>query len=251
MKGTLKVLRLGSSLDFRGDLPTGTRAWEVAERSLAAATGLTVQTLVKPAWPSIELEAILQRWLKDLQPDLVLICISSMWVETETLSGRISRFGKPGRKVAEASRKASLRPVVARSLWYRTVRKALLLTLGGRPSFTPAQIAEFVEGWIRTIRQSESVGIAVVGTPFSPDTLATARAQRRASARKDELRARLAGVCERFAVHHELPPHGPDAFSPELRLADRVHFNEQAHARMGEIDGRAMVAVWRQLGGER
>ncbi len=249
MPETIKVLRLGSSLDFLGELPPGTRAWEVAQGILAAQTGLAVQTFVKPSWPTPELGEILTRWINELQPDILVICVSSFWVETETLSNRFQALGKPGRKIADASRKMSLRPVVAERRVYQWGRLALLRSLGGRAGYSPARIEELMEGWLRAACRSESLGIAVVGTPFSPDTLADARARRRAGARKDELRARLARVCSRLGVHHDLPAHGPDAFSAELRLADRVHFNELAHARMGEIDGRAMVEVWRRMNG--
>lgn len=249
MPGPIKVLRLGSSLDFLGELPPGTRAWEVAQGILAEQSGHPVQTIVRGIWPTDAFQGILERWMREFEPDIVLFTVSSFWVETETLSGRFQQFGRPGKKIADVSRKASVRPVVAQRRLYQWGRIALLRTLGGRPSHTPARIEALMESWLRTVCRNEEVGVAVVGTPFSPDTLAGGKARRRASTRKDELRARLARLCEKFGVLHDLPPHGPDAFSAELRLADKVHFNERAHAQMGEIDGRALVEVWRQMEG--
>ncbi len=244
METPITVLRFGSSLDFSGDLPPGTRAWEVAEAMLSSATGRPVRTVVKPVWPSARVPALLDRWLAEVEPDLILICISSYWVETEILSTRFRRLGPLGRKVESVTQAAAMKPSFAESRPYLLGRKALLHTIGGRPNFSPAEIEGHVESWLRVILQRESVGAAVVGTPFSPDTLATRGARRRAHGRKDELRARLKALCQRLDVHYEMPPHAPDAFAPELRLPDRVHFNEQAHARMGEIDGRALIAVW-------
>ena len=250
MAKPIKVLRLGSSLDFSGELPPGTRAWEVAQRILAEGSGEAVETVVKGIWPSDAFEGILERWMREFEPDIVLFTVSSFWVETETLSGRFQQFGRPGSRIADASRKASVRPFVAQRRLYQWGRIALLRTLGGRPSHTPARIEALMESWLRIVCRNEEVGVAVVGTPFSPDTLASTKARRRASIRKDDLRARLARLCERFGVYHNLPPHGPDAFSADLRLADKVHFNERAHARMGEIDGRALVEVWRRMSGK-
>jgi len=251
MPEPLRVLRLGNSLDFLGDLPAGTRAWEVAQAMLEAETGRAVETIVKRTWPSPALSDILERWIGQLRPHILVICVSSFWVETETLSGRFNQFGRAGRTIADASRKASLKPIVAERGLYHLGRRLLLATLGGRPAYTPAQIEAWLEGWLRTACRHEDLGIAVVGTPFSPDTMARPPARERATRRKDDLRERLARLCGRLKVHHVLPPHGPDAFSSDLRLADRVHFNELAHARMGAIDGAAMIAVWRAMNPSR
>lgn len=194
---------------------------------------------------------LLERWLEEHQPEIVLIVISSYWVETEVVGVRVRKLGFAGRKLEAASQLAANRPVVAGTKPYLWGRKLLLQTIGGSTNFTPAQMEAHVDSWLRVMLRKESAAPAVVGTPFSPDTLATRGAQRRASARKDELRGRLKTVCERLNVYWEMPGHAPDAFEPSLRLADRVHFNELAHARMGEIDGRALVAVWERMRGER
>lgn len=246
----LTVLRLGSSLDFSGELPPGSRAWQVAERMLAEASGQPVKTVVKPVWPSPQVPKLLERWLDEYQPDIVLVVISSYWVETEVVGVRVRKLGFAGRKLESVSRQAAGRPVVAGSTPYLWGRRLLLRTVGGSTNFSPEEIEAHVESWLRVVLRKESAAPAVVGTPFSPDTLATRRAQGRASARKDELRARLRAACERLNVYWEMPRHAPDAFDPSLRLADRVHFNELAHARMGEIDGRALVETWRRMRGE-
>ena len=244
----IRVLRLGSSLDVAGELPQGTRAWEVAERLLAESAGRPVSTVVKPVWPSAQVPKLLERWLDEIQPDIVLAVISSYWVETEVIANRVRRLPKVGRKIESVSKQAANKPALADSRAYLLGRRVLLRTVGGAVNFTPAQIEEHVESWLRAILRRESVAAAVAGTPFSPDTLATKRAQRRASVRKDELRARLQRVCAQLDVPCHMPAHAPDAFDPRLRLNDRVHFNEIAHARMGEIDAAAMAEAWERVG---
>ena len=251
MERAITVLRFASSLDFTGELPPGARAWEVAERILAEASGRPVRTISKPVWPNAKLPAILERWIDEFEPDIVLICISSYWVETEVVANRIRRLGILGRRLESASQAAAMKPGVADSPLYLLGRRVLLRTVGGRPNFTPAELAANVESWLRVILRRESVAVAIAGTPFSPDTMATKPAQHRASRRKDELRARLGELGKRLGIVVEMPPHAPDAFDPALRLPDRVHFNEKAHARMGEIDGRALVATWERSQGER
>ena len=250
MEAPITVLRFASSLDFTGELPPRTRAWEVAERILAEESGRPVRTISKPVWPNAKLPGILDRWLDEFQPDIVLICISSYWVETEVVANRVRRLGILGRKLESASQAAAAKRGVADSRFYLSGRWLLLHTLGGRPNFTPAELETHIESWLRIILRRESVAVAISGTPFSPDTMATKAARRRATVRKDELRARLTALGERLNVVVDMPPHGADAFAPELRLPDRVHFNELAHARMGEIDGRALVAAWRRAQGD-
>jgi len=245
------VLRLGSSLDFAGDLPPGSRAWEVAERGLSEAIGSPVTTVVKPVWPAANLPGLLERWLNEIHPDIVHVVISSYWVETEVVANRIRRLPVFGTRLEGVSKSAAAKPTLADSRAYLAGRKLLLRTVGGATNFIPAELDAHIESWLRVVLRHESAVAAVSGTPFSPDTLATRRAQRRASARKDDLRARLQKLCDDLDIPCELPPHAPDAFDPALRLADRVHFNEKAHARMGEIDARAMLAAWRRGGAAR
>ena len=251
MDRAITVLRFASSLDFTGELPPGARAWEVAERILTEAGGRPVRTISKPVWPNAKLPAILERWLEEFEPDIVLICISSYWVETEVVANRIRRLGILGRKLESASQAAAMKRGIGDSRLYLLGRRLLLRTIGGRPHFTPAELEANVESWLRVILRRESVAVAIAGTPFSPDTMATKAARRRATVRKNELRARLSELGKRLDIVVDMPPHAPDAFDPALRLADRVHFNEKAHARMGEIDGRALVAAWERLQGER
>ena len=173
MERPLTVLRFASSLDFSGERPPGTRASEVAERMLAEASGVPVRTIAKPIWPDARLPGLLERWLADFDPDIVLICISSYWVETEMVGARVRRLGILGRKIDSISQQAAMKPVLAASRPYLAGRRLLLHTIGGETNFTPAQIEAHVESWLRVILRKESVAAAVVGTPFSPDTLAT------------------------------------------------------------------------------
>jgi hypothetical protein len=244
----VRVLRLGSSLDFSGELPPGTRAWEVAERRLSQAIDRPVTTTVKPVWPGARVPKLLESWLDELQPDIVLVVISSYWVETEVIANRVRRLPRLGQRIEKVSKQAATKPALADSRAYLLGRRVLLRTIGGAVNFTPAQLEEHVEAWLRVILRKESVAAAVAGTPFSPDTLATKRAQHRATVRKDELRSRLQALAGRLDIPCHTPPHAADAFDPKLRLSDRVHFNPAAHARMGEIDAAAMLQAWERAG---
>lgn len=246
----MRVLRLGSSLDLAGDLPPGTRAREVAGQLLSAASGAAVETIVKPVWPSPALPGILERWLKQYEPDIVCICISSYWVETETVSARLRKLGPVGRLADDFASRAAGSPGIASSGPYHAARKAMIRAIGGSTNFTPPQLAAILEACLRRVLRHERVGVVLAGSPFSPDTEATRGARARAVTRRAELIGLLAPLCESLHIPHALPPHWPDAFSPEYRLPDRVHFNERAHAINGASDGALLIQAWQSMRGE-
>lgn len=242
----MRVLRIGSSLDSAGSLPAGTRAREIAARMLEEACGEPVETVVKVGWPTSAMPGHVARWLDEIEPDLVCLCVSAYWVETETVQVRLAKLGRLGRMAARAIEPATTGSAATKTAAFQAARRLARATVGASPNFQPLPVAEVLLECVRVVVRREGPAVGVAGTVFSPDSTATKAARRRAAQRRAMLVTALTPRLDELRVPYRLPAHAPFAFDPAYRTSDLVHFNERGHAIMGEIDGSVMVAAWKQ-----
>ena len=91
----MRVLRLGNSEDRSPGIADSDRAWYIAGIVLAEACGESVETVVRPISPTRELPDLLDKWLDEYQPDLVLLKVTWYWYSYESVPRRIERlFGR-------------------------------------------------------------------------------------------------------------------------------------------------------------
>jgi hypothetical protein len=247
----VKVLRLGSSIDMEGDTPLDQRGAAVAERMLAEACGEPVETVTRAAWPTAKFPDMVERWVREVEPDIVSFGISSFWCEAEMVSLKMNdRLGRPGKRVAHFVRRIARDSEVMERWAAQASRKLALSTIGGRPPFSPEQVAERVEASLHRILRRESVAVSVTGSPYSPAMEGGPAARFRARRRRADQNARIRLICDRLHVDCDLPEHAPDAFSRDPRTRDAMHFGPEAHRVVGEIQGRGMVRAWQQSRGD-
>jgi hypothetical protein len=244
----IRVLRLGSSIDLVGETPIEERAAAIAARMLAGASGEEVETVLKIPKPDGALPGVMERWLNEVNPDLVCFVISSHWCEAENIAERMRDFGRVGNWIGARLRGASRRYTPDTNALARGAREIALLAVPGKPPFQPDEAASAIEDSLRRIVRREHVGVVVAGSPYSPALDGGRRAQERARRRREAFFMRLRDACERLHVAYTLPPHASDAFTRSIRTSDGLHFTPAMHRRMGEIQGALMVSAWQESG---
>lgn len=241
----MKILRLTNSSDVHPGVPPEERSPAVAERIVSAALGEPVETIVKGLWPNDGFPVVLERWLNDLEPDVVFIRLASFWVAYESVPLRIrrrlpSRIGEP---VATAGVRLGDRPWLIERRAYKMARTAIVRTLGGDTHFTPQEVGRTFDAMFRRILANESVLPVVRGTSLLLNSAGTrsglARSKRRVAALNHEVEA--ACIRNRVRFFPEVPA---EALS-KTRLADDLHDSAEAHRRLGEDDAQAILEALR------
>src|SRR5690349_658619 len=95
--GAVRVLRLGNSNDHVGAVPADQQSWKVAERAFSEQLGEPVETILKRVWPNSDLPTILDRWVTEFEPDLVVLQVNNFWYGHESAPLWLDRrFGRAG-----------------------------------------------------------------------------------------------------------------------------------------------------------
>lgn len=246
----IRVLRLGNSNDTFGGVAEKDRAGSVAEGILARETGEEVETIVRRIWPTDRLPELIDKWLDEYKPDLVMLKVNSYWYSHESVPLRLERkLGRFGRPFARTGKRVAEVHAVSRNLVYRRVKKFLIATIGGDTRFTPDEVVRRVEQAVRRITVHEEIGLLVVGTVGGRNRYEDlpAAAVRRKAERRDYVRSRLKEVCASLHV----PLLARDVARPKAdsigRSTDGVHRNETGHLLSGTEEGEALAALWKAL----
>lgn len=240
----MKVLRLTNSSDVDPRLPEEERAPWRAARVLREAIGEPVELTVKTIWPTERLLKLVDGWLDECEPDMVVLCVNSFWYTYPSVPLRLRRrFGRAGSAAATAGLKLGGTKFVARSPAYHLARRLLTRSVGAETHFTPDQSVAAIEGCLRRIVAREHVipvvrcGITAHGADVG------GRWARFALARWAEVDARLQALCESLHVEYialeqaKLP-------TPQEYSSDVVHPNAEGHAWRAQWEAAGLVRAW-------
>ena len=247
----MQVLRLGNSYEHDPNIPPEANKSAVADRLLAEATGELVETTNRALRPDPGLPDLIDKWLEQYQPDLVLLVVTSYWFTYVSVPVRVERsFGPLGKPLARAGLKAAATPWLAHNRAFRIARKATIATIGGTTNFTPEQVIESMEACVRRILSHENVALAVRGPRIAFASEGSARARRVAEERRGKVDRHMAEFCRQLHVEYIAYDTGvsPDAAQDEFQ-ADGVHVTVAVHAEQGKIEGEAMLRAWLQTHG--
>lgn len=245
----MRVLRIGTSNDDAGPVPETGRAWKIAERILAEATDEEVQTVLKRAWPSAELPALVDRWIAEFAPEFVVLQVNNFWYGHESTPLWLDRrLGRAGRTLGQAGAKVGRQTWVADNRWAQLVNRRVLAVLPKATHFSVLQVAECMEAVIRKVIAHEGVILLVRGNEdWVAMPMAGRRFNRRNRARNAAMSAAMRGICERLHVPYA---QRPPIQASEMQTVNGAgwHNNARAERETGEFDGRAMVAAWQGAG---
>jgi hypothetical protein len=234
----LKILWLSHSNDNRRDVAPGSRRPEVMARKLGAALDRPVEVTIKPVVPADRLPDIVQGWLERDRPDVVWLTTASYWFTYESAPLRMKRhLGWLGRKAGETSEQLGRQDRFATKAWFRAVRRATQLAIGGDTVMTPGQALERMSRTARVIAQREHITLILEGPRGRADHFQSRRAARRGEARRLEVHRGLAALARELRCSYlgnELPLH--EDGSGLTFQGDRVHMDEAGHARSAEMD---------------
>jgi hypothetical protein len=196
----VKVLFLGNSNEAL-DLPEGSpRRHEIMQAELAAEFG-EAEIILKPAWPTEGFPKVLERWIAEIQPDVVYLNVAEYWCLYESIPLRIERrFGKFGKRVAGAGTKAAETPWLAHNRFWRGVRQAGQSVVAGAVYFEPQMLVPRIMECVRVALRSEGVVLIVDGQRGRRPHATTRRWRDRVEVRRQYVHARLKEECARLHV---------------------------------------------------
>ena len=136
----------------------------LAAEALGQELGTPVDVVARAIWPSPKLPSLVERWMDEEEPDLVLMRSRPYAFLYESVPLRIERaLGPVGKPVARAGLKAADSPLLAHNAAFHALRTLGLRTIGGVTTYTPQEVVAVLEACVRVIIRS---GFAADGFPI-------------------------------------------------------------------------------------
>ncbi len=233
----MKTLVLGGSwMVPRAGISADQTTLAAGEQHRATTNHPAVEIIPKLAWPNERLPGLVDQWMREVQPDLVLFPLNDVWFNFEAVPMRtIRRKGPPGRLINHLWRKAADIPRIKNSRAIQAGRRRLVDAIHAEPEFTPAEVVASVTAVLRTIlRNDESTVIVVVGPGNSPDLEYSEAARARRQARRETVNAGVAAICRELKIDHLGMGHPAISGVPRgKRLGDGIHGDPDSNKKSG------------------
>ncbi len=196
----MRVLYLGTS-DDRGPAIEGTAATpEIVETMLSTSLATSVELIVKEAWPNENLPAVLERWVAEVDPDLIVICVNGYWFSYTSVPQKLRRvFVRAGSGVANTGLRLADVPWFAHNVLFRTARRLVTAAVGGDTFFSGREVVERIEECVKTSIRREGTIVAVRGAEGQSPYAETARSRDGKELRRTAVNNALAEMCRK---HH-------------------------------------------------
>lgn len=242
----MRLLWLGGSNDDYGATPEAERGFGIACRMLGEAAGDDVNLVRKRIWPNAALPALVERWMGEAEPEIVYLKANTYWACYESVAARgAERWGNRGEKLVLESQRVLGEERRPDGLLMRVGRRLARRTIGAATYFEPDEVTAMMEQLLRVILRREGVAVVVRGG-FPPFAARRGAARARADARYAAMHDGLAQLCARLHVPFLEDERGlTDAELRSLKEPDLTHPNRAGHARIGALDGEALIAAWR------
>ena len=246
----MRILRLTNSNDFAGDVADGDRSYRAVEAAMEAAFGEPVETIRKVIWPADDLPDIVERWVVQYRPDIVLLKPNSFWYAYESVPARVRRklgwLGRAGQSVGDSGFRAARQPWLAYNPVFPKFRYVAQATIGGDTHLPVEYCLANMEAVIRRVLRHEDTVLVVRGSRGGRDR---PELPKKVAARNDARRAQFRAGMERICAELSVPLLSKSErrkYDTSVYQADRFHANAAGHAQQGEFEARGMVEAWRR-----
>lgn len=241
----VKVLKLCSSDETTGDMPDDLRAYRIAQRLLQERLGEEVEVVVQPVWPTPRLPKLIERWIEQHQPDIVLLHVNPYWTTFESVPLALQRhYGPLGRVLGDAMKRAGEHPELRAAWWVRMGRWASVRLVRGAYEFEPEEVAAVLEESLPKLLARETLEVAIRGATGSLGYHGTKRTIARAEDRQDQTDDAVEAVCKRHHVRFlRRSEMGTLRHYVDMQR-DRVHSSVASHREQGEVEAKLVEEVW-------
>ncbi len=242
----MRVLRVGTSNDEAGNLPEEGRAWKIASDMFAASISEPVETVLKRAWPNESFPALIEQWMDEYHPDVVVLQVNNFWYGHESVPLWLERrFGRAGKKVAHAGFELSRKKWFADSRISVTTNRALVRTLPSATFFSVPVIAARMEAAMLKVLAHEGVVLLVRGNEhWAKLPMASRRANDRNIKRNNAMSSAMKALCHRLHVPYFQRPTVEEHEMKHFLNGAQWHNSAEGERLTGEFDGRAMIEAW-------
>lgn len=242
----MKILRLALSHDLRSDIPLDERQYVIAERTLESAAGGDWETVLKPIWPADRLPALVDRWVAEERPDLVMVNLGGYWASFGSVALRLERrVPVAGPILARAARKTAETRAAANSRVAEFVRGFGARAIGVEYYFEVDHLLMLFERILRQLLQDERLAIGVRGPTRIPQRVAP-RIQHECDRRFWAWHNGMQATCDR--LHVAYLPFDPKAegLGAGTRMpGDPSHYTLEGTRIQGQREGELMARAWR------
>ncbi|MFN0096616.1 MAG: hypothetical protein ACKVVT_17805 [Dehalococcoidia bacterium] len=248
----MRVLRLTNSNDMNAGIAPERRTGALVGGLLEARLGEPCEVQSRLYWPNARAPEFAERWVREFEPDVVLIGISEYWNTWESVPLMLRRrFGKAGGKLGDWSQRSVRISWLAENAAYRKARNLAVRVIGGATPFTVEESLAGVDGTVRRMLAAREETLIILRGPGA----ALNSAGDKAGARRGEVRlAQFVTGLRAIARQHraewvDLPPHLLWTADPGQLGGDRMHRNEAGHEMMALAEAEIVTAAWRKVSG--
>jgi hypothetical protein len=244
----MKLLLLGNSMDVQRDVAAGQRRGALIVRDLEEAIGEPVEIVVKTFWPSARVPQMVGEWLAAEQPDMLLITATAFPFAYPSVPVRIGRLlGPLGPRARRLGVSAANTPWIAHNATFRGLRRLAQLTIGGSTYLTVEEVIANISEAVRVAVRHEDVIVVLKGPGGGGRYQPTARAARRAEAKRQRVLDALEHLCREVHVdfiRHDVPDY---LRNPDVPLTgDRIHGRTEYHEVAAAEVTPALIAAWQR-----
>lgn len=244
----MRILRLATSDEAPGRLSPGESAADVAASMLETASGEAVETVMRAPWPAPGLPDLVDKWMRQYEPDMVLLKANSFWFNYLSVPLMLERkLGPLGKRLGRVGVRAGETPWLTRMAAFRAGRRVLVRTLGGATYFTPQEVVSSMEECARRILAYEGVALMIEG----PQSRMNHELPPKAAIAHEKRRLHVHNSLKRFAAEVHVPFIGQDVLPSKAEVeasvgADHLHLGAEAARKVGEAEGAVLVEMWRE-----
>ena len=233
----MKILWLGNSSDQRGRIADAHMRSNLLAKGFEQATGEPVEVVVKSIWPNEQLLPLVERWMDEEQPDIVMLRTVSFWFNYESVPLRLERLlGPLGKPVKDAGLGMAKSSWLGERAFFHWLRRWSQRTIGGDTYFTPDEVIERQSAVIRAIVRREGVALVAYLPKARADYYPSARIKRRAEARRRKVHDALARLCDELHVPYHGSSHALYLTETPTTVGDRLHGDAAEHGRRAHED---------------